>query len=66
VDAAGAGEKFGVVVNDVRRAPKEVSKVSRGVRTSLSIFLTGQVLNHRLRDLPDLLEVQCGKGQQEL
>jgi hypothetical protein len=39
VDGTGAVEKVGVVVNEVRRVPKEASKVSRDATTSLSISL---------------------------
>jgi hypothetical protein len=39
VDETGAVEKVGVVVNEVRRVPKEASKVSRDATTSLSISL---------------------------
>jgi hypothetical protein len=41
VDETGAIEKVGVVVNEVRRVPKETSKVSRDATTSLSISLIG-------------------------
>jgi hypothetical protein len=39
VDETGAVKKVGVVVNEVRRVPKEASKVSRDATTSLSISL---------------------------
>lgn len=39
VDGTGAVEKVVVVVNEVRRVPKEASKVSRDAKTSLSISL---------------------------
>ena len=39
VDGTGAVEKVGIVVNEVRRVPKEASKVSRDATTSLSISL---------------------------
>jgi hypothetical protein len=38
VDETGAVEKVGVVVNEVRRVPKEASKVSRDATTPIHFF----------------------------
>ena len=47
VDRTGAVEKVDVVVNEVRRVPKEASKVSRDATTSLSISLIELMGNSR-------------------
>ena len=47
MDGTGAVEKVVVVVNEVRRVPKEASKVSRDATTSLSISLIGFIGHSR-------------------
>jgi hypothetical protein len=54
VDGTGAVEKVVVVVNEVRRVPKEASKVSRDATTSLSISLI-EFMGHSRQNIQKVL-----------
>ena len=54
VDGTGAVEKAVVVVNEVRRVPKEASKVSRDATTSLSISLI-EFMGHSRQNIQKVL-----------